>query len=406
MVKIPPFEVAAWFDNNAHDAEHDLAGTASATLSIQDLIDLSENSAATKDALDFSLINLDYNSPMRGGHPLRDNLAGLYSARARGVTRDDILTCNAGIDANHIVLSALIEPSDHVICHYPTYQQLYEIPRSLGAEVSLWKTDSSKKWQLDIEELKSLIKDNTKMIIINVPHNPSGAILPKPQLEEIIELAQEKDIIVFCDEAFRPLFHGITPSDDDFPSSIVNMGYKKTIATGTMSKAYGLPGIRAGWIVSRDAQIIADCLKMRYYTTTTVSQLNEAVAAEALEDRCIHALLARNIQFCKANVEAWQNFIDEHSWACSWVKPVAGTTAMIKFHKMGKPVDDVKLCLTLQEKAGICVIPGCKCFGDGENFKGFVRIGLGLRPEQVQNGLAALTKFMEEEFADVPLAAK
>lgn len=406
MVKIPHFEVAAWFDDNAHDAKHDLAGTASATLSIKDLIELSEHGEATKNALDFNLINLNYNSPMRGGHRLRDNLAGLYSARAQGVTRDDILTCNAGIDANHIVLAALVEPTDHVICHYPTYQQLYEIPRSLGAEVSLWKTDPSKKWQLDIEELKSMIKENTKMIIVNVPHNPSGAILPKPQLQEIIDLAEEKGIIVFCDEAFRPLFHGILPSDDDFPNSIVNMGYKRTVASGTMSKAYGLPGIRAGWIVSRDPEIIAECFKMRYYTTTTVSQLDEAVAAEALEDRCIHALLARNIQFCKTNVEAWQNFIDGHNWACSWVRPVAGTTAMVKFHKMGKPVDDVKFCLTLQEQAGVCVIPGSKCFGDGEHFKGYVRIGLGLEPNQVKEGLAALTKFMEEEFADVPVVAK
>jgi aspartate/methionine/tyrosine aminotransferase len=406
MVKIAPFEVAAWFDDNAHDAKHDLAGTASATLSIQDLIDLSENSAATKDALNFNLINLDYNSPMRGGHRLRDNLAALYSARAKGVTRDDILTCNAGIDANHIVLAALIEPADHVICHFPTYQQLYELPRALGAEVSLWKTDSSKKWQLDLEELKSMIKSNTKMIILNVPQNPSGAVIPKPQLEEIIELAEEKGIIVFCDEAFRPLFHGILPSDENFPISIVNMGYKKAIATGTMSKAYGLPGIRAGWIASRDQEIIAECFKMRYYTTTTVSQLDEAIAAEALEDRCIHALLARNIQFCKTNVEAWQNFIDEHNWACSWVRPVAGTTAMVKFHKMGKPVDDVKLAIALQEKAGVCVIPAGKCFGHGKDFKGFVRVGLGLQPKQVKDGLTALAKFMEDDFADVPNAAK
>ncbi|ETN38282.1 uncharacterized protein HMPREF1541_06313 [Cyphellophora europaea CBS 101466] len=406
MVKIPHFAVAAWFDENAHDAKHDLAGTASATLSIKDLIEISEHSEKTKEALDFNLINLNYNSPMRGGHQLRDNLAALYSARAGGVTRDDILTCNAGIDANYIVLAALIEPTDHVICHWPTYQQLYEVPRSLGAEVSLWRTDASKKWQLDIEELKGLIKENTKMIIVNVPQNPSGAIIPKPQLEDIIELAEEKGIIVFCDEAFRPLFHNILPSDDNFPNSIVNMGYKKTIASGTMSKAYGLPGIRAGWIVSRDPQIIAQCFKMRYYTTTTVSQLNEAVAAEALSDRCIHALLARNIQYCKTNAEAWQNFIDEHNWACSWVKPVAGTTAMVKFHKMGKPVDDVQLCLALQKKAGVCLIPGSRCFGDGEYLKGYVRTGIGLDPKQVKEGLAALAKFMEDDFADVPVAAK
>ncbi len=406
MVKITPFQVTAWFDEHAHDAKHNLAGTASQTLSIQDLINLSEHEEKTKEALSFNAINLDYNSPMRGGLALRQNLADLYSARSAGVTSDDILTANAGIDANHIVLAALVEPTDHVICHYPTYEQLYQVPRSLGAEVSLWKADPSKKWKLDTDELKGMIRENTKLIIINVPHNPSGAIIPKSQLEEIVEIADERGITIMADEVFRPMFHSILPSDDDFPPSMVNLGYKKTVVTGSMSKAYGLPGIRVGWIASRDKEIIEACHRMRYYTTTTVSQLDEAVAAEALSDRCIHAILARNLANCQTNVEAWQNFIDEHTWACSWVKPVAGTTAMVKFHKMGKPVDDEQFCLRLQDKAGVCMVPGSKCFGDGLNFRGHVRIGLALEPEGVKEALAVLRKFMEDEYDGVPVASK
>ena len=343
---------------------------------------------------------------MKGGLALRTNLANLYSARAAGVTADNILTANAGIDANHIVLASLVGPTDHIICHYPTYEQLYQVPRSLGAEVSLWKTDPSNKWKLDMEELKGMVKENTKMIIINNPHNPSGAIIPKPQLEQIIEIAQEHDLIIMADEVFRPMFHSILPSDDDFPPSMINMGYQKVVVTGSMSKAYGLPGIRVGWIASRDEEIIAECHKMRFYTTTCVSQLDEAVAAEALSDRCIHAILARNIANCQKNVEAYQNFIDEHIWACNWVKPRAGTTAMIKFHKMGKPVDDEKLCLQVQEKAGVCLAPGSVCFGDRTNFKGHVRVALGSDPSGVKEGLAALTKFMEDDYEGVPLAAK
>jgi aspartate/methionine/tyrosine aminotransferase len=406
MVKVNDFQVTAWFDQNAHDSEHDLAGTASAPLSIKELIEISEHSEKSKEALDFNLIDLNYNHPMKGGQLLRENLAGLYSARSAGITSNDVLITNGGIDANNIVISALIHPGDHVICHWPTYQQLYEMPKAYGADVSLWRTDPSSKWQADIEELRTLVNENTKMIIVNVPQNPSGAIIPKPQLEKVIEIAEERGIIVFCDEAFRPLFHGISPSDDDFPTSIVNMGYRKTVATSTMSKAYGLPGIRAGWIVSRDPDIINDCFRMRYYTTTTVSQLDEAVAAEALSGRCIHALLARNIQYCKQNAEAWQNFIDAHNWGCSWVRPIAGTTAMVKFHKMGKPVDDVRFSLSLQEKAGVCVLPGSRCFGDDQYFKGYVRVGLGIKPETVKNGLAALSKFMEEDFAELPVASK
>ena len=393
-----------WSDQ--HHGEHNLASTASAPLSMQNLIDISENKQKTAEALKLNDIVLNYNSPMRGGRPLRENLAALYSARGSSVDKEDILTANAGIDANHIVLAALISPGDHIISHYPTYEQLYQVPKSLGAEISLWKTEPSKKWQLDIDELKGLIKDNTKMIIVNNPHNPSGAIVSKSKLEAIVEIATEKNIIIMSDEAFRPVFHGILPSDEDFPPSAINLGYKRTVVTSTMSKAYDLPGIRVGWIVSKDKEIIELCHKMRFYTTTTVSQLDEAVAAEALSDRCIHAILAKNIKNCLTNTELWQNFIDEHNWACQWVRPVAGTTAMIKFHKMGKPVDDEKFCLQLEEKIGVVMIPGCVCFGERTDFKGHVRIGLGINPEKVKAGLAVLSNFMEEEYENVPTAAR
>ena len=395
-----------WFDQHAHAARYGLAGTACAPISLQDLIDISEHKEASEKALSLSEINLDYGSPMTGSLALRQNLAALYSARAQGVTERDILTANAGIDANHIALTALIDATDHVICHYPTYEQLYQVPRAIGAEVSLWKADPSNKWQLNLEELKGMIKDNTKMIIINNPHNPSGGIITKPQLDEIVAIAEEKGITIMSDEVFRPLFHSILPNDDNFPPSAINLGYKKVVVTGSMSKAYGLPGIRVGWIASRDEGIIAACHKMRYYTTTCVSPLTEAVAAEALSDRCIHALLAKNIGNCQANLEAWQNFIDNHNWACSWVPPVAGTTAMVKFHKMGKPVDDEQFCLMAEEKASIGLIPGSVCFGDRVNFRGHVRVGLGLDPTKVKEGLAILATFIEDEYDNVPAAPK
>lgn len=410
MVLIAPFEVTAWVDEHAHNVKHDLAGSVCAPLSIKDLIELSRQSDETRKALDFNLIDLDYNSPMQGGYKLRDNLAALYSIQAHGdrkhtVTRENILTCNAGIDANHIVLAALIGPTDHVICHYPTYQQLYEVPRSLGAEVSLWRSDPANGWKLDVGVLRSLVKHNTKMIILNVPQNPTGVIIPQWQLEEVVALARDRGIIVFCDEAFRPLFHGISSSHPDCPDSIVHLGYEKVVATGTMSKGFSLPGIRAGWIVSMDPQIVRDCFKMRYYTTTTVSQLNEAVASEALDDRCVHAILDRNLANCKSNVRAWQDFITEHEWACSWTQPIAGTTALVKFHRDGRPVDDVKLCLLAQEKADVCLIPGRKCFGDGVDFEGYVRIGVGLHPTRVREGLSKLAEFMKEDFSSVPCSS-
>ncbi|RMZ80604.1 hypothetical protein DV738_g2549, partial [Chaetothyriales sp. CBS 135597] len=396
MVHIPQFEVPAWSDEHRH-ATHDLATTVSVPLSIRDLISLSEHKDQTVQALKLDDILLDYNSPFQGGRRLREALAALYSARGSSVESKHILITNAGIDANHIVLSALLGPGDHVICQYPTFEQLYQLPKSLGADVTLWRTDASNKWQLDVDVLKSLVRPNTKMIIINNPHNPSGAVVSKSTLEDIIQVAADKSIIVMSDEAFRPVFHSILPSDPDFPPSTINLGYSRVIVTSTMSKAYGLPGIRVGWIASQDPDLLQLCQRMRNYTTIAVSQLDEAVAAEALSDRCIHAILAKSIRLCAANVDQWQNFIDQHNWACQWVRPTAGTTAMVRFHKMGKPVDDEKLCVQLESKASVSLIPACVCFGQRQDFKGYVRIGLGIDPDKVKAGLAALSRFLEDE---------
>lgn len=386
-------------------AKYNIAETCAASISIDDLLELSENKEQSREALQINKRKLLYGE-IRGSKDLRKNLASLYSARASGLTPEGILITNGAIVANFLTLYSLVGQDDHVICQYPTYEQLYQVPASLGAEVSLWKMDASSKWKLDIEELKSMTKENTKLIVLNNPNNPTGAIIPKPQLEEIVEHAKAKDIMILSDEVYRPVFHSILPSSEDFPPSAVNMGYDKVIVTGSFSKAYSLAGIRTGWIACKNKDIIEKIAETRHYTTISVSTLDQVVAAEAISDRCVHALLGRNIQLAKKNLELLSNFIDEHNWACSWVKPLAGTTCLVRFHKMGKPVDDAIFCKTLQEKTGVMFVPGSKCFGGGTDFRGHVRIGFVSEHEVLKDGLDALRKFMEDDFADLPTVAK
>jgi aspartate/methionine/tyrosine aminotransferase len=394
-----------WIEENAPGVQHNLSSSCAATISIDQLIQLSEHPEASEQALSIRSLSLSYGSG-RGNETLRENLAALYSARVAGVTKDHILTTHAASDANNIILNALLAPGDHVICQYPTYPQLYQFPAALGAEVSLWKADPTKKWQLDEEELKTMIKPHTKLIVLNNPGNPSGAIIPRPKLESIVAIAREKGITIFCDEVFRPLFHSIQVSSEDFPPSAINLGYNNIVATGSFSKAYSLPGIRVGWIASRNTDIIEACVNVRYYTTSSMSVLDEAVAAEAVSDRCIHPLLGQNIKRAKTNVELFQSFIEEHAWACSWVPPVAGATAMVKFVKMGKPVDDVELCLRVKQSVGLLLVPASKCFGGGAEYHGYVRVGLAMDTAAFKASVAALRKFMEEDFENVPVARK
>ena len=318
------------------------------------------------------------------------------------MTPEDVLITNGDTTADDTVLSALLAPGDHAICQYPIDERLYKIPASLGAEVSKWNADPGKKWRPEIDELKYLIRDNTKVIIIQSPCDPTGAIVPKSVLETLMDVAEEKGIAIVANESFRPLFHSISPSDEDFAPSTINLGYRKVVVTGTVAKAYSLSGVRAGWIATKDQTTMAACQRIRRFKSTAASTLDEALAAEVLNDRCIHMLLARNIKLCRTNLDLLEAFIQEHSWGCSWIKPQAGTTAMVRFHKLGKPVDGEAFCVNLLERSSLLVCPAGKCFGAGQDFRGYVRVAFGGSTEDVKAALAEWTRFMEEYFEAVP----
>ncbi|KAK5460925.1 hypothetical protein LTS15_002988 [Exophiala xenobiotica] len=406
MAESSPPELTEWHPLLRTSADYDLVSPSVSPISISELLDISDNRGETEGKLALNNFKLgDDESPV-GSVEFRKNLASLYSARSAGVTQDHIIITNGTSSSNYTVFAALLSPGDHVVCQYPVDGLLYETLASLGAEAALWEAEPAKRWQLDLDELKKLIKDNTKMIVINSPCNPTGAVVSKPKLETLFEIAEEKGIFILADESYRPLFHSISPSDEDFPPSAINMGYSKVIVTGTISQAYSLPGIKAGWVASKNKEILDACRKTGCHLDLSASKLDQAVAAEALNDRCIHTLLGRNIRLCQTNLELLQGFIEEHSWACSWVKPLAGTTAMLKFHKMGKPVDDAKFCLALLKEAGLSICPASTCFGDGEKYRGYVRVAFGVSTSQFKPALAAWTSFMEENYDSVPTSSR
>lgn len=372
-----------------------IAETCVASISIDDLVALCED-PNLEPPLKTST-KLTY-GPIRGSDALRDRLASLYSVRVSSpLPAENVLITPGAIAANFLLFYTLIGPGDHVVCVYPTYQQLYSVPESLGAEVSLWKLKRENKYIPDLEELKTLVKENTKMIIINNPNNPTGATIPKSVLKRLVEFARERDIIIFSDEVYRPLFHGISPIEDEFPPSMISLGYNKTIVTGSMSKAYSLAGIRLGWIASRDRSIIESIATARDYTTISVSQLDDQVASYALSDSVLHALLGRNIKLAKTNVALLEEFVNEHSSVCSWVKPTGGTTAFVKFGKNGQPVEDVQFCVDVIEKTKVMFLPGSRCFG--QDFKGYVRIGYVCETEVLEEALKKLGAYVREHLA-------
>lgn len=172
-----------------------------------------------------------------------------------------------------------------------------------------------------------------------------------------------------------------------------------------MSKAFSLAGIRLGWIATRNSQIIETCASARDYTLISVGQLDDSVATYALSDPCVSNLLKRNTELARQNLKDLEEFVRDYEGTATWVRPRAGTTAFIKFMKSGVPVDDVAFCQQLFEKNGVMLAPGNRCFGDGNDFKGYVRVGYVPERQVLVDGLKALREFMDNGFEAVPLAS-
>ncbi|KAL2202350.1 aminotransferase-like protein [Sarocladium strictum] len=390
MVHISPFHVEQWMDEyETTPGVLNAAETCCSSISVNDLKKIAGDDSSSS-PVDFST-RLTYGA-ISGSDELRSNIASLYDGEA-AVSPKSVLVMQGAISANNLVLYSLVGPGDHVICVFPTYQQLYSIPQSLGAEVSLWKLQEKDAWIPDVTALKGLISKNTKMIIINNPNNPTGAVIPSDVLSEIVKVAREHDLILFSDEVYRPLFHNLPQNQAPAPS-VLSMGYDKVVVTSSMSKAWALAGIRVGWVASPHATIIETLARARDYTTISVSQIDDQIARYALSPKVRPALIARNLELARTNLDLLDKFVQEHAGAVSWVKPHAGTTAFLQVKMNGQPVDDVKFCEDLIRETKVMLVPGSKCFGDGDEFKGYVRMGYVCETDVLREALAKLGDYI------------
>ena len=214
-----------------------------------------------------------------------------------------------------------------------------------------------------------------------------------------MEIAKLRNIIVHCDEVYRPLFHGLP--DTEYPPSIFSLGYDNVLATSSLSKAYSLAGIRVGWIASRNHDIIERCSTVRDYTTISVSHFDQCVAGYALGSSTRPHLIARNLRLARTNADMLDVFVEKHSRYLTWSRPLAGTTALIKVSKDGRLVQAEPFCKILQERTGVMLLPADKGFG--QRFKGFVRIGYVNDTDVMERGLQEWGRFLDTGFFDVPL---
>jgi len=369
---IKPFAVEEWMNAYETEAVHNIAETCVDSLTVEELLELS----GEKDKILDEILGTRLTYGFIPGNPrLRELLAGLY----RKATSEDILVTSGGISANFLALYTLVKPGDKVICVAPTYQQLYSVPESFGAEVRLLELRPEKGFLPDVGELEDLAKDGVDVIILNNPNNPTGALMDEQRLEEIIGIARTKGAWVLCDEAYRGLEH-----DSETAVLSVTDLYEKGVATGSMSKVFSLAGLRLGWVTG-PKDFIADCFRHRDYTTISCGSIDEILAVSALKNK--EKILERNRAIVKESLAILDEWVKSEK-RVDWVKPRAGTTAFLSYDY---DVLSEEFCIGLFRTNGTFLVPG-KCF-DREYW---LRIGYAYGKETLVEGLEGLSAYLRK----------
>ena len=370
---IEPFGVEQWMNKWETKVVANLAETCVDSLSAGALLDMSgRREEITRQMMD---LRLSYGDIL-GSEELLGAIASMYES----VERENVIVMNGGSAANFIAMFTLIEPGEEVICAYPTYQQLYSIPRAFGASVKLLRLRFENNFLPDVDELKKLVTPKTKLIIINNSNNPTGSLMTRAMLEETVQVAKSAGAWLYCDEAYRLLAH-----DGVCAPSIADM-YEKGIVSCSLSKSFSLAGLRLGWIVGpRD--FINEAVNRRDYTTISCGRIDDLLGRVAIQ--CKEKILSRNLGI----IRACANVLDE--WVkseprISYVKPQSGTTAFLQYDY---DISSEDFCLRLILRDGTFLLPG-KCFGP--EFDRFLRIGYAYEPQALKAGLDRVSGFLGE----------
>ena len=372
-MQIKPFLVEEWMNEYEVGAKYNIAETCVDSVSLDELFALTgEDKGAFFEGL--CARRLTYGD-IFGLPALKDGIRKLY----QDLTPEQIIPTHGAAGANHHVFYSLVNPGDRVISVIPTYQQLYSIPASLGAEVKRLPLRPENGFLPDVEELSRLAEGGVKLICLNNPNNPTGALMPEELLKEIVDLARKHGAYILCDEVYRHL-----TQEDGYCPSIVDL-YEKGISISSMSKVFSLAGVRLGWIATKDPAALEECRIHRDYDLISCGMLDEAVAALALKHR--DRLLERNRGIVRENLAILDAFLNQESHL-SYVKPQAGTTALV-FYDLDVPSYD--FCKGLYRATGAFVTPG-DCFEQPRS----MRIGYACEKETLERGLAALRAYLAQ----------
>lgn len=366
-MKIETFLLERWMSRHETHVRYDIAESGILPLSVNDLLDF-EPPGRRQETLEGLLsLPLGY-SEARGTEELRGMLAATY-ARGDG---EHILVTTGAIEANFLLFNVLLEAGDHMVAPYPAYQQLYSVPRAIGCDVSLWHVGPETGYRYDVEALDRMVTPRTKAIVVNTPHNPTGAMLRPEDAARVYDIADRVGATVIGDEAYRWL---AVPGGEPFAEPFFDLG-PRGVSVGTLSKPFGLPGLRIGWIAG-PPELVQRCWGMRDYITLSPGKLNDALARLGMRHR--ERIVSRNHDIIAANLATAARWMAERADFLSWTPPRGGLLALLKYDL---PIESLALADTLANEYSVMLAPG-SAFG----YEHHLRLGIGQRPDLFAKGL-------------------
>ena len=262
-----------------------------------------------------------------------------------------------------LIMQTILRPGDHVVATFPGYQSLYEIAQANGCQISKWEPDESTRWVFDLNHLENLLRPETRLVVVNFPHNPTGYVPKEKDFKLLVNLIRERGIFLFSDEMYR--FLEFREGSTLPPACQL---YEHAFSLFGMSKTFGLPGLRIGWIVSQDKESLGRLIELKDYTTICNSAPSEILSLIALQNR--ELLIQKQKERLISNLEFLDTFMKKFEHYFRWLKPTGGS---ICFPRMLNIKSTLDFCDRLVAETGIMLVPS-QMFQYGDRH---VRIGFG-----------------------------
>src|ERR1700752_5345903 len=313
-MQITPFRIEEYMGKHEFSARYLLSSADAESVTIEEILALEPG------AHDAFLKHWCGYTESPGAHWLREVLAKIYKT----IHADQLVVVSAAEEAIFLFYHALLTPQDHAIVETPCYESALTLPKSTGAAVSEWKRRPENGWAHDLAALEDLIRPNTRALYINTPHNPTGLLMTLEVFRRVLELAAKHNIYVFSDEVYRDLEHDPAtrlPAACDL--------YDRALSLGSVSKTYGLPGLRLAWLASHDKAFLQKIISLKHYTTICSSAPSEFLTALAFRHR--QKLIDRNLQIVLRNLRQLSAFFARHADLFAWTPPNAGTIGFVQF---------------------------------------------------------------------------